>query len=331
MAHEEANEYLPSGAAEVDRLIKENSDLFSDTQCKVCSAVLISDSQKLAHYQSKKHANKVRRYMFIHKEDSTLVKRLKTSTTESDTIDDLVDRTKACPVCNMTFHTPVIAESHYQGKVHAKNLKLKLANANTQTASPQAKTPQQTKPDAGPKQQPQAPAAVQGPVPEGTMTDRFCSLCNATFNNPLMAQQHYVGKKHQKQVAKPKASVPHATGDTAKPKTIVPHSTAPGLKGYPCKVCKIELNSQKQFEAHISGAKHKNQVKLMGGSQAQDGVAGDGEEYTPAREEFSGIGDDYVPVPLEEYSAMPPGIWNSQSEGGDEEWNGEEDVGLPFE
>lgn len=57
------------------------------------------------------------------------------------------------------------------------------------------------------------------------MTDRFCSLCNATFNNPLMAQQHYVGKKHQKQVAKPKTTVPHATGESAKPKTIVPHST----------------------------------------------------------------------------------------------------------
>lgn len=35
----------------VNRMIKENSDLFSDSQCKVCSAVLISESQKLAHYQ----------------------------------------------------------------------------------------------------------------------------------------------------------------------------------------------------------------------------------------------------------------------------------------
>lgn len=35
----------------VDQLIKENSHIFTDTQCKVCSAVLISESQKLAHYQ----------------------------------------------------------------------------------------------------------------------------------------------------------------------------------------------------------------------------------------------------------------------------------------
>lgn len=39
----------------VNRMIKENSDLFSDSQCKVCSAVLISESQKLAHYQVRFH------------------------------------------------------------------------------------------------------------------------------------------------------------------------------------------------------------------------------------------------------------------------------------
>lgn len=32
--------------------------------------------------------------------------------------------------------------------------------------------------------------------------DRFCSICQASFNNPLMAQQHYVGKKHRKQMTK---------------------------------------------------------------------------------------------------------------------------------
>lgn len=35
----------------VNKMIKEHSDLFSDSQCKVCSAVLISESQKLTHYQ----------------------------------------------------------------------------------------------------------------------------------------------------------------------------------------------------------------------------------------------------------------------------------------
>ncbi|KAM5299465.1 zinc finger protein 346 isoform 6-T6 [Ctenodactylus gundi] len=30
-------------------------------------------------------------------------------------------------------------------------------------------------------------------------------------------------------------------------------------KGYPCKTCKIVLNSIEQYQAHISGFKHKNQ------------------------------------------------------------------------
>lgn len=82
----------------VERLIRENGHIFTEAQCKVCSALLISESQRLAHYQvrergaaarppaaghrgvlssgaggflscflqSKKHANKVRRYLSIH-------------------------------------------------------------------------------------------------------------------------------------------------------------------------------------------------------------------------------------------------------------------------
>lgn len=35
--------------------------------------------------------------------------------------------------------------------------------------------------------------------------------------------------------------------------------SASTLKGYPCTVCNIELNSVEQYQAHISGSKHKNQ------------------------------------------------------------------------
>lgn len=33
------------------RLIRENGHIFTEAQCKVCSALLISESQRLAHYQ----------------------------------------------------------------------------------------------------------------------------------------------------------------------------------------------------------------------------------------------------------------------------------------
>ena len=53
-------------AGPVEHMIQKNQCLFTNTQCKVCCALLISESQKLAHYQSKKHANKVKRYLAIH-------------------------------------------------------------------------------------------------------------------------------------------------------------------------------------------------------------------------------------------------------------------------
>ncbi|XP_034406454.1 zinc finger protein 346 isoform X2 [Cyclopterus lumpus] len=242
--------YLPSGPAEVNKMIMEHGDLFSDSQCKVCSAVLISESQKLTHYQSKKHANKVRRYLSTQTEKEPAVKKFKSSSSESEDCNNGdTDRSKACRVCNMTFSSPVVAESHYQGKVHAKNLRLKAVGPQPPVASQTPATPPAKK---KPADDSSAVTATGGD--NNSNPDRFCSICQASFNNPLMAQQHYVGKKHRKQMTKQKLM------ETYGPSTA-PAST---LKGYPCTICSIELNSVEQYQSHISGAKHKNQVKKSG-------------------------------------------------------------------
>ncbi|XP_062942969.1 zinc finger protein 346 isoform X2 [Cynocephalus volans] len=152
----------PVGREEVEHMIQKNQCLFTDTQCKVCCALLISESQKLAHYQSKKHANKVKRYLVIHGMETLKGEMKKLDSDQKSSRSK--DKNQCCPICNMTFSSPVVAQSHYLGKTHAKNLKLKQ---------------QSTKVEAG--------------------------------------------------------------------------------KGYPCKTCKIVLNSIEQYQAHVSGFKHKNQ------------------------------------------------------------------------
>ncbi|XP_033506086.2 zinc finger protein 346 isoform X3 [Epinephelus lanceolatus] len=275
--------YLPSGPAEVNKMIKEHGDLFSDSQCKVCSAVLISESQKLTHYQSKKHANKVRRYFSLQNEKEPTVKKFKTSSDSQDCNNGDSDRMKECHVCNMTFSSPVMAESHYQGKVHAKNLRLK-------TFGPQAPA-SQTPPTVQPKKKPADDSSGMS-VTGGNNNnpDRFCSICQASFNNPLMAQQHYVGKKHRKQMTKLKLM------ETYGPSTA-PAST---LKGYPCTVCNIELNSVEQYQSHISGAKHKNQVKKSGLNTAENQDAAEqnyegDSQYTGGDNQFTAADDQYTP------------------------------------
>ncbi|VFV28060.1 zinc finger protein 346 [Lynx pardinus] len=106
----------------LEHMIQKNQCLFTNTQCKVCCALLISESQKLAHYQSKKHANKVKRYLAIHGMETL---KGETKKLDSDQNSRSKDKNQCCPICNMTFSSPVVAQSHYLGKTHAKNLKLK--------------------------------------------------------------------------------------------------------------------------------------------------------------------------------------------------------------
>ncbi|ROJ26382.1 Zinc finger matrin-type protein 4 [Anabarilius grahami] len=98
--------------------------LFTDSYCKVCSAQLISESQRVAHYESRKHANKVRLYYMLHPVDGGCpAKKLRT---DNGSAEGDVDKNKCCTLCNMSFTSAVVAQSHYQGKIHAKRLRLLL-------------------------------------------------------------------------------------------------------------------------------------------------------------------------------------------------------------
>ncbi|XP_052541096.1 fibroblast growth factor receptor 4 isoform X3 [Tympanuchus pallidicinctus] len=186
---------LPVGREAVERLIRENGHIFTEAQCKVCSALLISESQRLAHYQSKKHANKVRRYLSIHGEEELAAgKKMKLDAKESKQEGtNGEDRNKCCPICNMTFSSPAVATSHYLGKTHAKNVKQQ---------SP--KVEDVVPPQKHPATLPTSTVSSNEENKDIADPDKFCSLCHATFNNPLMAKQHYVGKKHRKQETKHK-------------------------------------------------------------------------------------------------------------------------------
>ncbi|XP_052012440.1 zinc finger protein 346 isoform X3 [Apodemus sylvaticus] len=179
----------PAGREEVEHMIQKNQCLFTSTQCKVCCAMLISESQKLAHYQSKKHANKVKRYLAIHGMETLKgdVKRLDSDQKSSRS----KDKNHCCPICNMTFSSPVVAQSHYLGKTHSKNLKLKQQSTTGAALSKHLTNPFLV-----------ASTLALQQNREMLDPDKFCSLCHSTFNDPAMAQQHYMGKRHRKQETK---------------------------------------------------------------------------------------------------------------------------------
>ncbi|KAK3573948.1 hypothetical protein QTP86_033005 [Hemibagrus guttatus] len=170
--------------------------LFTESYCNICNAQLISESQRVAHYESKKHANKVRLFYMLHPEDGgPPSKRLRPD--NPDSAENEVDRNKCCTLCNMFFTSAIVAQSHYQGKTHAKRVRLVLGeqpSLPTPTDST-ASTPQATDP-------PPPPSPSWHSMGNNGEAGKYCCLCGAWFNNPLMAQQHYEGKKHKRNAAR---------------------------------------------------------------------------------------------------------------------------------
>ncbi|XP_045391720.1 zinc finger matrin-type protein 4 isoform X2 [Lemur catta] len=235
---------FPSWALSLMKSSDIDQDLFTDSYCKVCSAQLISESQRVAHYESRKHASKVRLYYMLHPRDGGCpAKRLRS---ENGSDADMVDKNKCCTLCNMSFTSAVVADSHYQGKIHAKRLKLLLGE----------KTPLKT--TATPLSPLKPPRVDTAPVAASPYqrrdSDRHCGLCAAWFNNPLMAQQHYDGKKHKKNAAR--VALLEQLG------TTLDMGELRGLRrNYRCTICSVSLNSIEQYHAHLKGSKHQTNLK----------------------------------------------------------------------
>ncbi|XP_028338703.2 zinc finger matrin-type protein 1 isoform X3 [Physeter macrocephalus] len=104
---------------------QEKTELFTDNFCNICGVVLQFESQRISHYESEKHAQNVRFYFQMHGEQNEVLgKKMKMDVRNFQMHrSEVVDRNKFCDLCNMIFSSPVVAQSHYVGKVHAKKLK----------------------------------------------------------------------------------------------------------------------------------------------------------------------------------------------------------------
>ncbi|NXH75719.1 ZMAT1 protein, partial [Hydrobates tethys] len=238
-------------------------DLFTDTFCKVCGAVLQSESQRVSHYKGKKHAQKVRLYIQMHGVKDERQEHGKQKKTDCINFQmdgsGVLDKNKYCNLCNMIFTSPVVALSHYLGKIHAKKLK--------QLSGDQAHMPAQS----------MQPVSAEKPLPPSNSEesssslntrlklndpDKYCKLCCAPFNNPLVAQQHYVGKKHRRNEARKK--ILEELGDKAVPaESSTSFFSAVGVGYYMCPICNVTLTSIETYQSHVQGNKHRIKEKLL--------------------------------------------------------------------
>ncbi|KAJ8395578.1 hypothetical protein AAFF_G00030590 [Aldrovandia affinis] len=235
--------------------------LFTDDFCHVCGAVLQFESHRVSHYEGKKHAQKVRLYMQTKRDEERMYSKL----TVFQQKDGSVDQERFCELCNMVFSAPVVAKSHYEGKVHAKNLRKMGLHpaapaARPQTgdpvpqSSPLTPTPQEDGEKETAKAKEEDKMAQETPAPPAQGVDlsdpsKHCRLCAASFNNPQMAKQHYNGRKHQRNEAR--FRLLQELEDDGRPGAHLASGT------FTCPVCNVTLNSVEMYQAHMQGNKHQ--------------------------------------------------------------------------
>ncbi|KAM9758085.1 zinc finger matrin-type protein 1 isoform 1-T4 [Menidia menidia] len=220
--------------------------LLTDSYCHVCCSKLLVDSHRQSHYEGKRHAQKVRVYL----------KAVRAEKTEGSQQTMPNDKNRFCKLCNMVFSSPVVAKSHYEGKVHAKNLrKLSLHQPNTEVLTwPRlSKGPEnfdQKLSSEGDKQLHLDPVAATASLSTDTDPNKYCSLCSASFNNPQMALQHYNGRKHQRKQARQKL-LNKLRDNVQQANSLM------------CQMCDVQLNSVEMYQAHMQGNKHQIREKKV--------------------------------------------------------------------
>ncbi|KAM9378020.1 lysine-rich coiled-coil protein 1 [Phaethornis superciliosus] len=276
-------------------------DLFTDTFCKVCKAVLQFESQRMSHYQGQKHARKVWHYIQTHGEKSERQEHGKQK--EMDCISsqmdgsEIVDKNRYCNLCNKFFTSPIVALSHYLGKIHAKKLKQLSGEQANMLAQSQGMQPLPA------LQKPWTEKSLLPSKADESLSSsntglnfndpgKFCGLCCAPFSNPFVAQEHYTGKKHRRNEARKKLL--EELGDKAIP--VESGTNAVGAGYYLCHVCNITLTSIETYQSHMQGYKHRNKEAVLASLR---------KESKKTNGSFQGEITDYFSV--QEYRDLQPG------------------------
>ncbi|KAM9450705.1 zinc finger matrin-type protein 1 isoform 2-T2 [Clarias gariepinus] len=203
--------------------------------------------------KGKKHAQRVRIYLQSKKAERN--KQSHESDGSQVTFNSVgADPERFCQLCNMVFTSPVVAKSHYRGKVHAKNMRKSSATSSVDaraTVSPSVTAVEDTaeagtQDDVAQDRKESTTSAAQGV--DLSDPDKYCKLCTASFNNPTMAAEHYSGRKHQRNLARqaPQSQLEEENEH---------------VNSLTCPLCHVTLSSIDAYQAHMKGNKHQIKEK----------------------------------------------------------------------
>ncbi|XP_058494245.1 zinc finger matrin-type protein 3 [Solea solea] len=218
-------------------------ELCKPLYCKLCNVTLNSAQQAQAHYQGKNHSKKLRNFYAGSQQppairipealDASGQSALNSGSNDSDagrqalykgaTRVILATENDYCKLCDASFSSPAVAQAHYQGKNHAKKLRLAEAQQNASSIEGNSEAaPRRNRKDGSEyklvknRRSPQLPASMSGPyynprprqriprdlamcvTPSGQF---YCSMCNCGAEQETDFRQHLESKQHKAKVS----------------------------------------------------------------------------------------------------------------------------------
>lgn len=178
-----------------------------------------------------------------------------------------------CKLCNLTINHPSQAQSHYNGKHHAKKVRLYRQSAALEatlakkaaqgdlvtTVNLVTEVNPATEPvDEKPKEEEEEENKAMSESVIEKMKDKndrvYCKLCQVAFNSPKQAIQHYEGKNHAKKL---KAAGIVQISDKDKQHVKIDGAV------FECKMCSVQVTCNEQLQSHLNGAKHKGKLRSL--------------------------------------------------------------------
>ncbi|KAF7463416.1 Hypothetical predicted protein [Marmota monax] len=224
-------EELPKGG-EQDSALEE---LCKPLYCKLCNVTLNSAQQAQAHYQGKNHGKKLRNYYAANScpppaRMSNVVEPVATPVVpvppQMGSFKPggrviLATENDYCKLCDASFSSPAVAQAHYQGKNHAKRLRLAEAQSNSFSDSsevgqrrarkegnefkmmPNRRNMYTVQNNSGPYFNPRSRQRIPRDLamcvtPSGQF---YCSMCNVGAGEEMEFRQHLESKQHKSKVS----------------------------------------------------------------------------------------------------------------------------------
>ncbi|XP_015248812.1 PREDICTED: zinc finger matrin-type protein 3 [Cyprinodon variegatus] len=217
-------------------------ELCKPLYCKLCNVTLNSPQQAQAHYQGKNHGKKLRNFyagsqqppaIRIPEATEGAGQSLGSGASDGDGGRQalykgaprviLATENDYCKLCDASFSSLAVAQAHYQGKNHAKKLRLAEAQQNCNNMDGSNEVAQRKNRKDGSeyrlvknRRSPQLPAAMPGPyynprprqriprdlamcvTPSGQF---YCSMCNCGAEQETDFRQHLESKQHKAKVS----------------------------------------------------------------------------------------------------------------------------------